>query len=280
MASRAPKHKIKVPTFVQYLRAIGAAALLLGASGVMFTSPTLFWWAASFLYVGFGLLIIDIWCEPNFSRLTRYASLLIVAGLALAFTRGIVFYPNPLEITVTSYEGKYKNGELIYGIEWEEGMSDLRIDIYNSTDRNYDNLDLKIIMKDGLLIRDQKQFTNIPGVSLLPVAHELHIRHTDLNGGLIDENNVSHIPHDGLRVLCDKLPKKTAIGLILAVSDLNPIIKNSFTPHDGVYILPYDFPPPYAVWVHAKINSVRLSGEYSVLNRPFQIETSYPVSRQ
>jgi hypothetical protein len=279
MRSNASNRKRKVPKFVKYLRAIGGVGLLVGGSGVMWTSPKLFWYAAAFLYVGFLVLLIDGFREPNIGQLTRWAWLIAIVGVALAFSLGIVLYPATLKITATCYEGKYKQGENIYGIEWDEGMSDLRVDIHNPTDRDYDHLDV-VVIPEGVLIRDQKQVTNIPGVSVLPVAHEVHLKYVDKSGALTSETNESNIPHDGVRVFCDRLPKKTTIGLILATSNQNPRIEGSTSKENGIHVGFVDPASPFLIWVRARANSVRTVGEFSVLNRPFKSERSYPVSQQ
>jgi hypothetical protein len=74
--------------------------------------------------------------------------------LAAAFTRGIVLYPAALPINGFSFGGKYGVGEVIHGITWDNAMSDLRVDINNPTNRDYDRLDLtRVDPKLSQLIR-------------------------------------------------------------------------------------------------------------------------------
>ena len=242
----------------------------------MFSSPGLFWWAAGFIYAGFAALIMDILCESDIHKWFRRGGLLLLIGLALVFSFGIVFYKAPIQIIATSYGGKYKSGELVYGILWDDGMSDLRVDMNNPSERDYNHLDLTIVTVKAF-IRDQKQITNIPGVILIPMAHELHFKFLDKSGETKEEKNYSNVAHDGLRVLCDRLPKKSGISLILATSTMNPAVPID---RNGIYIVTWDFAPPFPIWIKARASNIKISGTYSVWNRPFADEITYQVDQQ
>src|SRR2546425_2115913 len=161
--------EMPLPRSVKYLRGIGIIGLLLGGSGIVFTTPILFWWAAGFLWLGLLAWAVDVWFEPNIGRWLRWGGMALILILCSAFTFGIAFYPAPLNVITTSYEGLYKPGESIYGIKWDADMSDLRIDINNPTNRDYDHLDVTIALpvKDHLYIRDRRQITDVPNVNLM-----------------------------------------------------------------------------------------------------------------
>jgi hypothetical protein len=275
--------KRKLPSPVAYLRAIGIGGVLLGIGGAMFTTPVLFWGATSFVYAGLFALIIDAWYEPNLKKSPwmHWSFFVVVIVFAAFFTFGIAFYDAPLAIASTSFEGLYKNGESVYGIIWNDDMSDLRIDIHNPTTRDYDHLDAIFTMNWPLMIRDQRQITNIPGVSLLPLNRKMHVRRTDEHGKVVVEENLpdSSLSADQLRVLCDRLPKNTTIGLILAVSEPNPVMVKNLPRQNGVLVESQD--SGIIRWfVRARPTKISTTGSYSVLNRPYEIKQEYKVMFQ
>src|SRR2546422_4509923 len=68
----APAKQRGLPQLVKYLRGIGIIGLLLGGSGIVFTKPILFWWAAGFLWLGLLAWAVDVWFEPNIGRWLRW----------------------------------------------------------------------------------------------------------------------------------------------------------------------------------------------------------------
>jgi len=273
-------NKQKPPRLVVFLRIVGGAGCFIGLGGIMFTSPTLFWYAAIFLYAGLLALAIDLSVEFKFKkdRWYRRGGITLVLFIAILFTAGIAFYPDRLQLMSVSFEGAYKNGESIHGITWDEDMSDLRIDIFNPTNRDFERLDLTINTGEAS-IRDQKQITNIAGVSLLPNAHSMHINFVDDNGKQVEERDKTIDNYNELRLLCDRLPKKTTIGLILGVHTMTPrAIELLGRPKPGISITASK--PPFRMWMRKRVPSISIKGDYSALNRPYEVERNITVMPQ
>jgi hypothetical protein len=278
--------RYKTSPTVVLLRVFSAAGIFVGLAGIMFSNPSLFWCAAVFLYAGLFGLAFDIRQELKLKRQRRWrwvgwSVIVIVAG---AFTLGIAFYPARIVVQPVSYEGDYKVGESEYGIVWSDDMSDLRVDLENPTERDYDHIDLTIAI-GNLLIRDQRQVTHIPNVTLIPFAHQVHINKVDENGKPTGEENRSMDAYSQVRILCDKIPKKSTVGLILAVSELSPAAKSAIIgdPSKGLkpgesHILDIFVKPPYRTYVRHRAEVVTVTGDFAVWNRPFHLDRAYPVA--
>jgi hypothetical protein len=269
------------PLLAYFFRTLGAASLVLGCAGIM--SGISFMWYATFIYLGLTILVGDPWIEPSLKsypiRRTLF-SLLFFVGI-LGFTFSIVLFPAPLKVASISYEGLYKAGDSVYGITWDETMSDTRIDISNPTSRDYDHLDVTVTLDFPFEIRDQKQITNIPGVTFLPASHEAHMELTDKDGNVTQEQNLppSRRAYSQLRILCDRFPQHATVGLILAVSKPNPVELKTMKPQDGV-VVTHENSPIYEHWVRARPNTVQIVGGYSAINRPYKINQTYQVVAQ
>jgi hypothetical protein len=270
-----------LPLSVKCLRTIGGAGFLFGLAFVLITSPILFWWGTTFLYVAFVAIAIDLHYEPDLRRSPRLRrpGYLVVLVLACLFTWGIVMYPAKLQINSVSFEGLYKDGDSVYGIVWDDEMSDLRVDIYDPTDRDYDRLDLTIATPGGVMIRDQKQITSIPGVTLVASVHQVHFNQVEPDGKTIREHNMGASGYDQIRVLCDRLPKKATIGLILATSmQSEKALEIMGSLKNGLTFVP--IPRPFKGFARKRAPTIRITGDFSVLNRPYTVSETYPVKAE
>jgi hypothetical protein len=268
------------PLPLYFFRTLGAASLVLAGAGII--SGISFTWSASFIYLGLVILVFDPWIEPSLKPYPLWRSLfsLLFLGVVLTFTFGIVLYPAPLQVVSVSYEGLYRTGDSVYGITWDETMSDLRIDVTNPTSRDYDHLDVVVTLGFPVEIRDQRQITDVPGVSFLPVSHEGHMESIGKDGNLTQEQNLTRSQHayTQVRVLCDRLPKNATMGLILATSKINPAEAKTVRPQDSVLLTHED--SIYEHWVRARPATVSILGGYSVTNRPYKINQTLQVIAQ
>src|SRR5437879_13114061 len=57
--------EMPLPRSVKYLRGIGIIGLLLGGSGIVFTTPMLCGWAAGFLWLALIVCASDGWWKSN-----------------------------------------------------------------------------------------------------------------------------------------------------------------------------------------------------------------------
>jgi hypothetical protein len=124
-----------------------------------------FWVAVTFIYLGFVVLAVDAWLEPELHdklkwRIGIVLVLLIFAGL---FSWGIVFVPAPLPASAFITAGEYPPGTVISGINWKPEFTEARIDLENPTDRPYE--DLNIVVRPTAAIVAIAQTTAISDVS-------------------------------------------------------------------------------------------------------------------
>jgi hypothetical protein len=260
------------------------SGISIGSAGIMFSYPSLFWYATGCFYIGLITLAIDIRQELKLKRhkWKRRFGWMMVLILGCAFSFGIAFYPAAIGVQSTSYEGQYKEGESEYGITWKDDMSDLRVDLENPTERDYDHIDLTISV-GNLLVQDQKQVTNVPGVTLIPYSHQIHIILVDDNGKTTGEQNRSMNAYSEVRVLCDRLPKKTTVGLIFAVSDLTPKAREvtggvPITKEDTIVVL--KLMPPYRMLMRKRAGAIKITGGFAVWNRPYSMDKGYIVKAE
>jgi hypothetical protein len=267
----------KLPRHIVVLRLFAGAGFLLGAAGIVVNNPSLFWWAVAFAYAAFIAVAIDLRYELKSPRDRWWlgAGWALDVFLCTAFTFGIVLYDAPLQISPISYEGNYKKGEPQYGIVWDDDMSDLRIDIYNPTARDYEHLDLTIGIGQ-LGIRDEQQVTKLSGVTFIPKIHEVHLNLTDVDGKVTEERNQKVQFYNETRILCDKLPKHATLSLIFATSDFTPEARKATgPPKNGIFIV--EVMPPFRFWMRKRVPSIRIVGDYSALNRPYKIDETRTV---
>jgi hypothetical protein len=264
----------RTPRPLVLLRIITGAGLFIGVGGILIASPSLFWIAAVFLYAALIALTFESIYEFKLKRerWLRRTGIAFAILLTTLFSWGIAFYPDKLQITPYSFEGQYKSGDSVFGIIWRDDVSDLRIEVSNQSDRAFEHLDLTINV--GMMsIRGQQQISKVPGVSFEQQTPTLHLNFVDNSGKQTNERNIEMDGYNELRVGCDRLPKKTTIDLILAVSALTPqgmeVLKTGTT-----RILP----PPFNLWMRKRAPTINIKGDYSALNRPYEIDRGITVT--
>jgi hypothetical protein len=265
-----------IPPHIRILRILSGAGILIGAGGIVLSSPYFFWiWAIS-LWTGFIALVFDLRYEfrTKKQRWLRRGATVTVLGLLVWFTLGIAFYPNKLAANALSYEGQYKDGESIYGITWAQNFSDLRIILSNPTGTDFENLDF-VINVDVSIIRDEKEITAVP-ITFLPNRSAIHI---DVKNPKTGQTSETEQPFDGaneLRIRCEKFPKNSDIVLILATSYPTPEMERALRTGK----IPKVAPEMFFNWVRKRVPHLRITGEYSRLNRPYPISMSMDVKAQ
>ena len=180
-----------------------------------------FWIGASLIYLGFLLVAIDLWVEPDLHGKTgmRIVGVLAIALFAAAFSWRIVFVKAPLDVMAFTINGTHPPGTTIAGIAWKAQFTELQVWLVNPTERNYD--DLNVVIRPGSPIAAIAQLTAIPNVSF----EDSHAA----TGRLI--SNATVIPlillatDTGYRMRCPRLPAKTEIKVVIALADVkwNPL---------------------------------------------------------
>ncbi len=129
---------------VKWTRAAGLGAEIFGWGGLMLAGW--FWPAVGLVYLGFVLLAVDLWLEPELrTRLWwRVGGITAVVLCALGFSIAFVFVSARLPISGIITDGEYPAGTKISGIEWKSEFTELTVIIENPTDRSYEDLNLVI----------------------------------------------------------------------------------------------------------------------------------------
>lgn len=285
-----PKPEQKMHPVVEYIfRTIGFAVVMLGVAGLV--TGFSFMLTAICIYVGLSILAVDPWLEPKlrpFHIGWRIGiSMFFVFGI-VAFTWFVVFFNAPITRNIESFNGKYKPGSTIYGIKWDEYMSDLRIDLSNNTDRDYDALDVRLTLTDDKQVRAYGFIRSYPHCDIVPTAKEFHVNLTDAKGNVTGEEIDSLSGWPELRLVCERLPKHTTIPLILAIAEYSEEVQKLRKPESATltvdnmhyWLLNSDDPQHDKVWRYALPRSVRILGDYKVMGRSHHIDvTEEPVRR-
>jgi hypothetical protein len=264
------------PPHIRAFRILSGAGILLGAGGILISS--FFWVCAVSLCVGLSALALDLRYEfrqKKYQWIRRIAYVCILLILLL-FTFGLAFYPDKLEFRSYSFEGLYELKEPFHGIPWESNYSDLRVYVNNPTKVDFEKLDF-VINVDVSLIKDFKQITEVP-INFLPKNHMIHINQVDeKTGKRVAEQEKPMEGYNELRITCEKLPKLSEIDIIMAVVSPTPELEYALRTGDFSKV-PLDKGAMFNnFYIRKRVPFVRITGEYSRFNRPYEIAVSVDV---
>jgi len=200
----SPKADVSGDNHQKRLAKIGlyVSPVLLGI-GVGLMGYGLFWPGVSFV-----LIAIALWLNGSLhdEKLPSNIKTIVVIALTVGtlwFLRFIVFSPAPLCMELVSHLADYPNGAHVEGIEWKDGMSELRISIVNQSNHSYDDVNIKF-RADGY-IRKIVKLTDFP-CTFVPVQSGIRIDVT-ATGILSDGRThaayvVSGPTNAGFRMVC------------------------------------------------------------------------------
>jgi hypothetical protein len=261
----APLNSRNKTAILKYLKAFGGASMALSIA-VLVLSP-FFWFGAVLIYLAAALWIADI-CVENLSHPNKGILIAVVLLAAGLFTKFVVLFSPQLEVVAHSDRGDYKAGEVIDGISWKPGYSELRVAITNHSGRDYENLDMQIL--PDAWINEEIQTSHITGCSfpesenglMSAVAHG-----TDPVTGKPFDQLLTKGPHNlGVRVRCEKLPNHSSLQILIAT--IKP------DPKSGMIGMIPDFEPASKLLP----SSVRIKGDYSITGRPWHVDKTIPTS--
>ena len=155
------------------------------------------------------------------SRNIQLVSWAVVLTLSGWFTIVVFLSSYPLTFQAYTFGLPHFNGTILGGIRWDENQTDLRVWITNPTTDNYEAVD--IIVDTDSYIEQVGQLQTIPSCTVALAADgEGHIVIRDSSG----VQHVISVPigsslGTGYRILCDKLPARSSIQLVLATSTAN-----------------------------------------------------------
>jgi hypothetical protein len=198
------------------MRTAGIAGLLVGLSSVVLLGW--FWAGVVLIHISFAVLLIDLWLERELFRIWKIAATFIVLLIAGAFSWGFVFVPAPLAIQATITDGAYPPGTNLNGIVWRQGFTELRVDLYNQSIYNYDNVSVVIQPTEPIAAIAQR--TTIPGV-LFYDAKRLHTGVIQFNSGKQTAIPAVIVATDaGYLMHCERLPAHTSIEIEIALAEI------------------------------------------------------------
>lgn len=196
-----------------------------------------FAWLLAFVYFTFLLLLIEGLVEPNFSHpWLKWPSLAAVVAGAIWFTISVTCAKAPLDTSAYAMrKGDYRAGTVIGGITWNPRYTDLRILIKNSSDDDYQDVDLTLVPNemtvDAAILKDPAG-----GCRLTPI--ETSTTKIAVNGKIKEEGSsitmtrnrndgevhdtegniyVTLFRQDGYRLLCSKISPNAVIEIVSAV---------------------------------------------------------------
>jgi|ERR1700687_3686756 len=227
----------------EWIVTIGTPGLLF-TGGIGFMSiPSFFWLGVICMYFLAVLAVYDLlrWTE---GRTFKIASITAVLVCVLPFT-WFVFRPSPLPIDMKSLGTGY-SGQAA-GIDWQPAFGQVRLEITNPTDRNYEELSavfepgVEIMAitsaSPGLNVQLEKMKTKadieFPGsLKIEKETSSTGVRITDQTpAGVVatdphtGENKVLPIspwangPSTSYRIKCDKLTKGSTLEIVVAIAD-------------------------------------------------------------
>jgi hypothetical protein len=220
---RAPRKKSppasKLHPFIKWMRTAVLAGFLVGLGGLFLTEW--FWLAVAIIYVGFLVLLVDLWFEPELTNNWKIGIAVVIVALIMVFSWTIVIVPAPLTMEAIITDAAYPPGTDIHGIIWKKGFTELRLNIFNTSNRNYQNMSLSIQPVEP--IAAIKQNTNIIGVvfydnrriNLTPMQINLSTgQRTALPLVLVATDS-------GYTMHCPSLPGGTSIEIVMALAEIS-----------------------------------------------------------
>jgi hypothetical protein len=196
-----------------FLKVFGTADLLLGAASMLLTD--FFTLAEVLIYMGLAAWIFECWVSQDVPLVAKGMATAFIAALGGAFTWGIVIYPADPDVKSYWAKSDYSAGSDINGIQWDQGLSELRIFITNPTNRDFNDFDVSIQTNEAVF--KIVQTTSIP---CEPLVENEAVIHDSLSNVWLQG------PHIGSnRFRCDKLPKHSTLSFLLALVNADELLK-------------------------------------------------------
>lgn len=256
-----------------------------------------FWPAVAIIYIGFVLIAVDAWIEPDLKGLVgwRIAIIATIVLCSAAFSWEIVFVRAPLDLSAMMVNAEYPSGTTIAGIDWKPQFTEVQVWVSNPTDSGYEDINLVIRPSDA--IAKIAQATNVPNVSFEDKdAQTLRMMDIDLGTGKSTAIPLVLLATDaGYRMRCPYLAPKTEIKIEIALADIkwNPSPELGRLPKpqqmlDPNYILrtksddfsTYWFGHPYGdVYAPRPTSSdwIKIEGEYVATKRTRKISKKLEI---
>ena len=142
-------HDISMPRRAGYLREIEFVFFLMAAASmvaVMMSNnsyPWIFWCFVILVDLATGTYALDVIRNSGRER-HRFVIAILILAFGTSFTIVTVFLPAHLRINPFYIPYRYEKGSDVYGLPWNEGATDLRVDVTNTSNIDYYDLDLDV----------------------------------------------------------------------------------------------------------------------------------------
>lgn len=173
--------------------------------------------------------------------------------------------PYSLLVDIHYRPDSYPEGATVDGLVWGSDMVDVRFTLANSTDRDYEDVDLALAT--DLDIIGAAQTDGVTKVELSPQSNpndpvtDAYLSGKDANGNIRIFPNTKMARHISVyRLRCDKFAKRSRVQLTVQVLKANPVV-------NGIFPQRFYAPRTIPAWA-----SVR--GTYKVLGREHDVEVS------
>jgi hypothetical protein len=210
---------------VAWLRAIGGSSICFGGIG-MIPDPKYFWLAVGVVYLGFVVLILDLFLE-TMGRRWKVGFFFLIFIVMAVFTSVFVLVKAPLFVWVLCTDADQPKGTT-GNIQWRPEYA--RIDIYirNLTDMQYTDMDLSI--NPGVIVAAAGTVDNgYSSVSTEPIILATVREAETMNESerIVKDPIILLASDSGYRMRCNQLPPAGEIHLILAAVRMKPDLSPS-----------------------------------------------------
>lgn len=211
--------------------------------------------------------------------------------LAIGSTLGLIAYYTlwavfvPLTLHASTSAAIKPAGVNIGGIQWSPKFADVRINIGNNSNIDFEKIDL--VLKSAVPIKEGGQATNIPGVSF--GYHSIPTITPEIINQAGQRVSIPVVPLAstiGYRVRCDVLPKNSHIEVVLAIVNINNI--QHLRDEDMIFAI--NFSDATSFWfVHKDysdvvfadrpdVHHIMVTGQYSVGGRVHNVSKKMDVT--
>lgn len=214
LLKNAEEHKNLEQGPIKALRAAYITTLLGAGLAVIFN---FFWVGLVLTYIGAVVLAIDFLCEKwgwKWKSVSMALPVLIIVLVSVW-----AFGSAPLHTKMIRHYGNFKEGQVIYGIQWsEKKYSELQFIFTNTSDEDYEDFD--VFVNTDLFIA-KTGWISEPGPCSLkhpePQAVELRAKGIDPTGRPFEELYDPMAALGPYHLHCDKLLKHDSVQFIFAL---------------------------------------------------------------
>lgn len=202
-------------TFIEHFRTIESISFLFAIGTILMENQ--FWWFVLFTYIAIVAQLAISIADKKAGK-GRFVTGILFTIALLIFTFGIVLGKANIEMNASWSPGNFLNGTDIHGLAWHSDWSELLVSVQNNDkESNVRDFDAEFVVSDG--VAGLRQFDGSPCTLVPSGNHPIQVVGGDASGR---ETLLKTVPiGQHYRLLCDRIPAKTSISLIIAVMNVN-----------------------------------------------------------